>query len=201
MAFYDPEGRILFSGDLFGGMSEPGRTHLYAEEADWPGIAQFHQIYMPSVSAVAHAIQRVRALRPRVEVIAPQHGFILQGEMLEAVLERLERLPMGMDLLQIELDDRFLPGYRSVVRDLAEAVVRQIGWLEVIMRLGDLPPGHELRDYLTVSGTDITLERQGIRALPLLLEALAHDLPHPVRATLKSAVLAACTRLQIPFRR
>src|SRR5262249_53897845 len=63
MAYYDPESRILFSGDLFGGLNAPGRVHLYGEEADWPGIVQFHQIYMPTCSAVAHAIRQVRALR------------------------------------------------------------------------------------------------------------------------------------------
>ncbi len=199
MAFYDPESRILFSGDLFGGMSEPGRTHVYGEEADWAGIAQFHQIYMPTGGAVAHAVRLVRALRPRVEVIAPQHGYVLQGGFMESVLGRLESLPVGMDLMHAEMEDRFLPGYRAVVRDLVEAAARQIGWLEVAMRLGDLPAGHELRDYVSVTGTTPTLERHGLRALPLLLRALAHDLPRPVRAAMKSGILTSCTRLGLPL--
>ena len=100
MAFYDPESRILFSGDLFGGLNVPGRVQVYGEEPDWPGIAQFHQIYMPSCAVVAHAIRQVRSLRPAVEIIAPQHGFVLTGSFLDAVLERLEHLPMGIDLMQ-----------------------------------------------------------------------------------------------------
>ena len=44
MAFYDPEIRVLFSGDLFGGVNQLGRVHLFAEEDDWNGIAHFHQI-------------------------------------------------------------------------------------------------------------------------------------------------------------
>lgn len=74
VAFYDPESRILFTGDLFAGLNQPGRVQLYAEEDDWPGIAQFHQIYMPSRSAVAFAIRQIRALKPAVRIIAPQHG-------------------------------------------------------------------------------------------------------------------------------
>ena len=37
MAWYDPESRTLFSGDLFGGLNQLGRVHLFAEEADWGG--------------------------------------------------------------------------------------------------------------------------------------------------------------------
>jgi glyoxylase-like metal-dependent hydrolase (beta-lactamase superfamily II) len=199
MAFYDPESRILFSGDLFGGLNAPGRVHLYGEEEDWQGIAQFHQIYMPTSSAVAQAIRLVRALNPPVEVIAPQHGFVLTGEFMHAVMDRLERLPVGMDLMQMELDDRFLPAYGTVVGNLVQAVAQQIGWLEVIARLRDLPEGNELREYIHLSGTEVRLERHGMRALPLLLEVLAHDLPAKVRAILKSGILAACSQHGVPL--
>jgi serine/threonine-protein kinase len=199
MAFYDPESRILFSGDLFGGLNAPGRVHLYGEEEDWPGIAQFHQIYMPTCSAVAHAIRLVRALKPAVEVIAPQHGFVLTGAFMHSVLDRLERLPVGMDLLHLELDDRFLPAYGTIVNDLVRAVARQNGWFDVIARLRDLPEGHELREYIRLSGTEVHLERHGRRVLPLLLEVLAHDLPAVFRDTLKSGVLAACVARGVPL--
>jgi hypothetical protein len=86
-----------------------------------------------------------------------------------------------------------------VVDDLVQAVARHIGWVEVITRLGDLPPEHELREYLHLSGTEVRLERQGIRALPLLLEVLAHDLPVGVRGLLKSGILAICTRQGLPL--
>jgi len=201
MAFYDPESRILFSGDLFGGLNAPGRVHLYGEEADWPGIAQFHQIYMPTCSAVAHAIRQVRSLKPEVEVIAPQHGFVLTGAFMHSVLDRLERLPVGMDLLHLELDDRFLPGYSTVVSDLVQAVARQIGWIEVIARLRGLPEDHELHEYVLLSGTEVRLVRHGMRTLPLLLEVLGHDLPAGIRDLLKSGILATCTQQGVPLPR
>jgi serine/threonine-protein kinase len=199
VAFYDPENRVLFSGDLFGGLNIPGRAQLYGEEADWPGIAQFHQIYMPTSAAVAHAIQRIRALRPAVEVIAPQHGFVLTGSFLHRVLERLERLPMGLDLMDIELDNRFLAGYSAVVHDLVQAVARELGWLEVIMRLRDLPEGHELRDYIRIMAREVHLDRNGIRAIPLLLQVLAHDLPFPKRELLRIGILTLCTQHGVPL--
>jgi serine/threonine-protein kinase len=199
MAFYDPESRILFSGDLFGGLNAPGRVQLYGGEEDWVGIAQFHQIYMPTRSAVAFAVQQVRALQPAVEVIAPQHGFVLTGAFMHSVLDRLDQLPVGMDLLHLEVEDRLLPAYSAIVSDLVAAIARQIGWVEVVSRLGDLPEDHELRDYIQIQGTEVRLLRQGMRALPLLFDVLAHDQPAAFRATLKSGVLAACTMQGAPL--
>ena len=141
----------------------------------------------------------MRALKPAVEVIAPQHGFVLTGAFLHSVMDRLERLPVGMDLLHMELDDCFLPAYGTVVSDLVRAVARQIGWFDVIARLRDLPEGHELREYIHLSGTEVHLERHGQRALPLMLEVLAHDLPAVFRDTLKSGVLAACIVQGVPL--
>ena len=65
MAWYDPESRILFSGDLFGGLNPLGRVHLFAEEADWAGIAQFHQIYMPSREVLRYTLRQIARSCPR----------------------------------------------------------------------------------------------------------------------------------------
>lgn len=42
-ALYDIEHSILYSGDLFGGLSET--PDLYADKAYWEGVKIFHQIY------------------------------------------------------------------------------------------------------------------------------------------------------------
>jgi hypothetical protein len=118
---------------------------------------------------------------------------------MDSVMDRLERLPVGMDLLHVELDDRFLPAYASIVSDLVRAVARQIGWFDVIARLRDLPESHELREYIRLAGTEVHLERRGQRALPLLLDVLAHDLPSVYRDTLKCGVLAACSVQGVPL--
>ncbi len=55
---YDESTRILFSGDLFGGLSFD--RGLFAAEAHWEGIRFFHQIYMPSQSAIRMAVEKIR---------------------------------------------------------------------------------------------------------------------------------------------
>ena len=97
-AYYDPESRILFSGDLLSGFRPAGKDSLFATQQDWPGIAQFHQTYMPSRHAVRHALEQIRQLDPPVEIIAPHHGNILRGDWMHRIIERLTALQVGTDL-------------------------------------------------------------------------------------------------------
>lgn len=199
VAYYDPESRILFSGDLFGGLNKPGRIQLFGEEADWSGIAQFHQIYMPTRSAVAHAIRQVRGLRPKVEVIAPQHGFLLKGEFMHTVLDRLEKLPVGMDLLSRELDEHYLKHYQSVFGEVIACAVKGLGRDKVVQTFQKLPKDHFLRRCLTIQATDVQLTKHGIKALPLVVHELANGQSPGVSMALKSAALEACIEHKIPL--
>lgn len=99
---YDPQNRVLFTGDLFGSLTDKAAEGIYADESDWVGMRAFHQIYMPTNKALTIAIQRIRALVPAVEVIAPQHGRLIRGPWVQEFINRLERLPVGLDIL----DDR-----------------------------------------------------------------------------------------------
>jgi glyoxylase-like metal-dependent hydrolase (beta-lactamase superfamily II) len=199
MALYDPETQILFSGDLFGGLNAPGRVQLFAEEADWAGIAQFHQIYMPAREAVAHAIRQVRALRPAVKVIAPQHGFVLQGDFMHEVLDLLEELEVGLDLLPLTQEKRYLRAYQEVLDELIAQAGEYWGHAEVVARLRALPKHHELQRYLKVTRKAVVLRDQGLRALPLVIDALAHDQFEEVRSQLKDCVLQGCTVRKLPL--
>ncbi len=198
VAYYDPESRILFSGDLCGGLNKPGRVQLFAEEEDWAGIAQFHQIYMPTRSAVAHAIRQIRALQPEVEVIAPQHGFLLRGDFMFTVLDRLEELPVGMDLLTRELDVRYLKRYRTVLQEIIDHADAYLGPEEVLKVFQRLPKDHFLRRCLSINRTDVDLIRNGFRALPLVIHELTDGREDALATELKSIVLDGCTRLKIP---
>jgi serine/threonine-protein kinase len=199
MALYDPDNRVLFTGDLFGGLNSPGRTQLFGEEDDWRGIAQFHQIYMPTREALVHAIRQIRALKPAVKFIAPQHGFVLQGDFMHEIMDRLEQLPVGLDLLAAEQDERFLPSYEEVFQELIKFASHRVGRDEIFARLRKLPREHELRRLLKISGTQVALRRNGIRVLPLVIDVLSMDQFAGFRSLLKSCVLQGCTQRQIPL--
>lgn len=100
---YDPESRILFSGDLFAGLCDAQRlTEIYAREKDWDGVRAFQQMYMPSGKAVRNAVQQIRKLDPAPLIIAPQHGLLWRGAVMERFLERICNLDVGPEVLSAQ---------------------------------------------------------------------------------------------------
>jgi hypothetical protein len=198
-AWYDPEIRTLFSGDLFGGLNQLGRMHLLAEEGDWAGIAQFHQIYMPTREALRYAVRQIRALRPRVEVIAPQHGYVIAGELVDDFLDRMHELLVGHDLLATELDEACSQGYGCVLSRLIDTANDLIGQTDVLRRLKATDRDDGLEQYLTIRGTDVRLDRHGYGAISTVVARLAEGQPLEVANELRSEVLQACTDLGLPI--
>ncbi len=97
---YDYESRILFTGDFFAGVNTRKSDGIYATEESWEGIKLFHQLYMPTNKAIKTAIESISMLNPFPEIIAPQHGDIIKGEMVTEFMTRLMDLPVGMDLIE-----------------------------------------------------------------------------------------------------
>ncbi len=115
---YDPETRVLFSGDLFGGLnSAVQEDRLYAQEEDWDGIRTFHQRNMPSSKALQAAVDQISALKPAPLIIAPQQGMILRGKVMEQMMEKLYYLETGVDLMDIENEADAVKAYIDVCND------------------------------------------------------------------------------------
>ncbi|XOF33900.1 MAG: MBL fold metallo-hydrolase [Candidatus Electrothrix sp. YB6] len=119
MMYYDTRSRVLFSGDLFAGLSY---THdLYATEESWEGIKTFHQLYMPSRDALQLAVSRIRNLDPPVKMIAPQHGSIIQGELIRDFTDRMYNLEVGLDLLiEGEKVENYLGAVNEILSELEQ---------------------------------------------------------------------------------
>jgi eukaryotic-like serine/threonine-protein kinase len=200
VAFYDPEARILFSGDLFGGLNRPGRVQVWGESEDWLGIAVFHQIYMPTRAALEFAIRQVRALDPPVQIIAPQHGFLLRGAFMDEVLERLAQLPVGMDRLAMELDDAYLADYSVVFDEVFALAVSHLGLESALDAFRGLDPHEGLGACLTISTDEVRIKGQGIRTLPLAIDLLAQRDSHGLLGNrLRSHALEACLCRKVPI--
>jgi serine/threonine-protein kinase len=119
---YDRESRVLFSGDLLGGVSVSGG--MVATDQDWPGVEIFHQLYMPSQRALRNAMERIERLDPPPLVIAPQHGGIVVGERVTAWPRRLAETAVGADMA---VDSGEKERYLGVVRDLVGELSRWLG--------------------------------------------------------------------------
>jgi len=119
VVYYDPSTRVLFSGDLFGGLSRS--ADLVSRPQDWPDIDIFHQLYMPSNQALRNAIEQIRRLDPQPVLIAPQHGGIIPQQSIPALLSRIEQLSVGVDL-RVEAPERehYLRAAHDLVRSLRD---------------------------------------------------------------------------------
>jgi flavorubredoxin len=151
MMYYDERSRILFSGDLFGGLSYT--PDLYATEASWDGIKTFHQLYMPSREALRLAVSRIRNLDPPPDMIAPQHGGVIQGGLLKDFIDRIYNLDVGLDLLVAsEKEENYLGAVNEILDELeqedsAEALAKGIAALN---------QDRSFTSIMTFAGTKVT---------------------------------------------
>jgi flavorubredoxin len=92
---YDPEAKILMSGDI-GGSLEPITAGIFVENfaLHTEKMRYFHQRWMPSEHAKKAWIDRVRKLD--IQIMAPQHGRMFKGDDVKRFLDWFEALPVGI---------------------------------------------------------------------------------------------------------
>lgn len=198
VAFYDPEIRTLFSGDLFGGLNQLGRVHLFAEEHDWAGVAHFHQIYMPSREVLRFAVRQIRALTPAVEIIAPQHGHVIVGDQVGIFLEQMEQLLVGIDLLSIELDQKHTKPYAEVMRELLTWMVEIVGREEVADRVQNATDDAALAPFVKVVEGQVEVVSGGYVALGELFNTLTATEPLSFVNEVRNVLFAWCGSRHLP---
>lgn len=91
---FDPESRILFSGDI-GAALMPDNSELYVKDFAYHVryMEKFHQRWMPSSQALRIWVDQVRKLNPLM--ICPQHGAIFREDTIKQLLAWLEDLEVG----------------------------------------------------------------------------------------------------------
>jgi eukaryotic-like serine/threonine-protein kinase len=191
---YDFETRVLFTGDLFGGLTPLEARGLWADESDWPGLRAFHQTYMPTNRVLTRAIEAIRALDPPVEIIAPQHGRLLRGSVLTRFMERLERLPVGLDVLDDVMDDETRAAWNTVLR----RVIRTAR-----MVLGDdayrcLSENAELRGAIKFDGENAEITALGRWTLGVVVDTLTAGQPPTIVNPITLEAILACEELELP---
>ena len=92
---YDPEAKILMSGDV-GPALEPIGVPMFVDNfaAHTEKMRYFHQRWMPSNPAKKAWIDRVRKLE--IDILAPQHGRLFKGDDVKRFLDWFEALPVGI---------------------------------------------------------------------------------------------------------
>jgi glyoxylase-like metal-dependent hydrolase (beta-lactamase superfamily II) len=190
---YDPETRVLFTGDLFGGLTEKDANGLFADDSDWKGMRAFHQIYMPSNDALRRAMASVRALSPAPLFIAPQHGRVLTGPLLWEMVDRLEKLPVGLDILD-DQDDESLEAWNTVLARVL-ATARELLGASVESHLAD---DRDLADTLAFEETGIRATALGRWTMERVLDVLLEHEAPPIANAIKMEAIAWCDTLGLP---
>lgn len=92
---YDPEAKILMSGDIGAAIEEPCAP-LNVENFDEhiPKIKHFHQRWMPSNRAKNQWIERVAKMD--ITMMCPQHGRIYTGDNIKRFLDWFYALDVGI---------------------------------------------------------------------------------------------------------
>ena len=101
---YDKKSGILFSSDLFGGLTDEFK--LFVEEDYIEGAKLFHKHYMPSKEILNYALSKIESKNP--EMIASQHGGVIKKELMPKIIQELKSLDCGLYLMDDYVDDIFI---------------------------------------------------------------------------------------------
>ncbi len=191
---YDPEKRVLITGDLFGGLTDANAKGTWADETDWVGMRAFHQLYMPANHAIASAIETIRRLDPPVEIIAPQHGRVIKGPLVKEYMDRLSRLQVGVDILDDrKADPSTLEAWTTVLRRVVKRAAQVLGPTAEV-RLADDP---ELQETLEFTVDGITIKSLGKWSVEQAVRVLTIGEPASIANPLKYEAVTAANDLQL----
>lgn len=98
---YDTRSKIIFSGDIGAAVlpSVDGAKEVHDFEQHKQALEGFHQRYMGSNKLCRAWVDGVK--KNSVDIIAPQHGFVFEGEHVEEFLQWLSELKCGSDLMEM----------------------------------------------------------------------------------------------------
>ncbi|PIE32532.1 MBL fold hydrolase [candidate division KSB3 bacterium] len=193
---YDETSRILFSGDLFGGLSF--NQELFATSDDWDAIRIFHQIYMPTQRVIRMAIDKIRQLKPAPLMIAPQHGSIIRGELIEEILDKMYDLPVGLDLIQPTMIDKEI--YLQAINEILDNIADKAGieLIEGTLKQFDSVDGSFPSLFKIQGGKIVDIkEDNALASFKTLIEQIIKGQPIQIRELVKDIVMHSNWNLPI----
>ena len=132
----DEKTRTVFSSDLFGSY-EAERTLFATSRDDLDVVRRFHEHAIASPEILSHAVLTVKALAP--EIIAPQHGHLISGELIPSAYEVLKDLECGSLLLTADSPRlAFLYTANRTIHSIINTMVKEQNFSTVAAYLSNL---------------------------------------------------------------
>jgi serine phosphatase RsbU (regulator of sigma subunit) len=101
IATYFNTDKILFSSDIFGGMTSDWT--LFAGESYFDDIRMFHEQYMPSKEILLFSMTQIE--RFDIEKIAPQHGSVMNRDQARKMIDAFKDFECGLFIDQSFRDE------------------------------------------------------------------------------------------------
>lgn len=174
IATYYEEDKILFSGDIFGGMTQ--KWSLFADEGYFDEITSFHSEYMPAKEILLYAMTRFESYD--IACIAPQHGSILSREQAREAIRIFKNFECGLFIdgsfrealhaaqKRIEAQNRVMNDELALAGRFQRALIPDRTFLD---RLEGIDSAFYFRPNSQVSGDFLIIDRVGEQHLGLVV--------------------------------
>lgn len=123
---YLPEQKILFSGDLFGGLED--NWSFYAQDDYFKQIEGFHMSYMPSRDILNYSLNKIDKLD--LDTIAPQHGSIITKDKIHSLLQDMKQMHCGL-----YIDSEYSQNLKDTIDELHETRTELENSLDTVTEL------------------------------------------------------------------
>ncbi|MBK8534402.1 MAG: diguanylate cyclase [Candidatus Competibacteraceae bacterium] len=118
---FDPRSQVLFSSDLFGGLT-PEFSLVAQDERYFEAMRPFHEHYMPSRDILGYALRAIE--RHPIRLIAPQHGSIIPEPLVGFMINQLKTLECGLYLIAHgDTDIQRLSQLNQTLRDITQTLL------------------------------------------------------------------------------
>ncbi|MCS7202571.1 MAG: histidine kinase [Dictyoglomus sp.] len=196
---YYPTRRVLFSGDLLGGLVTKAGEDIYATKDSWEGIKIFHQIYIPTREALRLAVDKIGRLEPIPELILPQHGDIIKGDLIVEFLKRLNDLEVGLEhiLTQEKQESIYLYAFNEILQKEKE----RFGEKFVMEKLESINSSSFFPEIVHFeNGVALDFRISPISAIGILYKDFTEDMSLKDKETIKSDIVSILSKynLDIP---
>ncbi|MGC8499269.1 MAG: diguanylate cyclase [Acidimicrobiales bacterium] len=132
----DERTRTVFSSDLFGSY-EAERTLFATSLDDLDTMRRFHEYAISGHEILSNALLAIKTVMPHV--IAPQHGHVISGDLIDSAFDLLEDLECGTLLLTADSPRlAFLYTANRAIRSVINTMVKEQNFSTVAAYLSGL---------------------------------------------------------------
>jgi diguanylate cyclase (GGDEF)-like protein len=127
---------IMFSSDLFGGFVSKWSLMAH-DESYFEDIRLFHEHYMPSSEILLHGLMKLE--KYQIRLIAPQHGSIIPGHLVNLMFTKLKQLDCGLYAIARDSTDiRRLSFLSKTLREITNTVIIYHDFRDIVGALLDI---------------------------------------------------------------